>query len=130
MHEVTLARLRVRLGEEHPTTLIVMNSLARAYHDAGSVDRAVALMREVLAKRRPKLGSDHPDTLISTLELANWLFETKQSDQAIPLAREFLSIAGKNQNILPPVVRDSIPKATQLLERAISASKKRDVPTP
>ena len=121
MHEVTLARLRVRLGEEHPTTLIVMNSLARAYHDAGSVDRAVALMREVLAKRRPKLGSDHPDTLISTLELANWLFETKQSDQAIPLAREFLSIAGKNQNILPPVVRDSIPKATQLLERAISA---------
>ena len=47
-----------------------MNDLAVTYAWAGKLDRALALLEEVLALRKEKLGIGHPDTLATLGNLA------------------------------------------------------------
>jgi tetratricopeptide (TPR) repeat protein len=51
---------------DHSDPLWMMNCLAVAYHDAGRLEKAIALHKELLEKRNAKLGPDHPDTLYPT----------------------------------------------------------------
>jgi hypothetical protein len=61
------------LGEDHPDTLLVANSLARCLYGLGDYSAARALDQDTLARRRRVLGDDHPDTLQSASNLARTL---------------------------------------------------------
>src|SRR5260370_19930011 len=65
LYEQTLAKLKVKLGDDHPDTLHSMNNLATAYRADGQLAKALPLYEQTLARRKAKLGDDHPDTLRS-----------------------------------------------------------------
>ena len=52
LHEAVLQRLRAKLGEEHITTLVTMNNLARAYEAGLRYDESIALYEKTLPKLR------------------------------------------------------------------------------
>jgi tetratricopeptide (TPR) repeat protein len=76
------------LGPDHPDTLTVVNALARAHHDAGQLDPAVALYAETLERRNASLGPDDPATLESLANLALAYKDAGQLDRALPLQVE------------------------------------------
>jgi serine/threonine protein kinase len=86
--------LRLRrevLGDDHPSTLGSMNSVAMAHYDAGSLDRAVSMLEVTLQKRRSTLGDGHPDTIETSNDLAVAYWKIGQAKQAIPLYESTLS---------------------------------------
>ena len=76
---------RDQLGDDHPDTLESMSNLAKAYQDAGRLDKAIPILELALAKRRDKLGEEHADTLESMNDLAVAYWEEGQLARAIPL---------------------------------------------
>jgi tetratricopeptide (TPR) repeat protein len=63
---------RVR-GDEHPSTLGMINQLAMAYFELGKSQEAVTLQERVLAISRRVLGEEHPQTLRDMTILA-WFY--------------------------------------------------------
>ncbi|KAJ5157471.1 uncharacterized protein N7482_008571 [Penicillium canariense] len=59
-----------KLGEDHPTTLRSMASLALAYRRQGRLEEAEILQLQVIERRKTIYGVEHPGTLISMGDLA------------------------------------------------------------
>jgi tetratricopeptide (TPR) repeat protein len=70
MAEVTLKLHEVRLGFDHPHTLISRGNLATNYREADRLSEAISLSESNLKLREAKLGHDHPHTLTNRSELA------------------------------------------------------------
>ena len=73
------------LGPHHPRTLSPRNELARAYRDAGRLDKAIALYKQILEDSTRMLGPDHPSTLASRDDLADAYRAAGRLGDAIPL---------------------------------------------
>ena len=65
-----LEGMREILGNQHPTTLIVINNLGMMLKAKGDLAAAETLFREALESRHETLGSRHPSTLIVANNLA------------------------------------------------------------
>ena len=76
---------RQELGQDHPATLVAMNNLAMAYHDAGRLDMAIPVLATTLEKRRMILGANHRDTIETMNDLAVAFWQAGQPAEAIPL---------------------------------------------
>ena len=72
----TVESSRVLWGDDHPSTLNYMFTLATCLGDR---DHAIRLMTEVLEKRRKVLPADHPYTVLSAKWLAYWKGEEEES---------------------------------------------------
>jgi tetratricopeptide (TPR) repeat protein len=59
-----------KLGADHPSTLITLDNLSKAYKAAGRLPDAIALFEQVRDARVKKLGADHPSTLVTLSNLA------------------------------------------------------------
>ncbi len=66
-----LGAFRGQYGEEHPRTLVALNSLAILRQDQGNLDEAERLFTGALDSRRRILGTTHPDTLHAVHNLGN-----------------------------------------------------------
>jgi len=88
--ELALKLHRDELGDEHPSTLAVMNHLARVYRAQDRYDDAEPLFVKTLEARRRVLGEDHPDTLQSMNNLAHLYNRQRRYDEAEPLYVETL----------------------------------------
>ena len=53
----------MKLGADHPSTLISIANLAATYRDQGRWDVAEKLQVQVMETSKTKLGADHPNTL-------------------------------------------------------------------
>ena len=62
---------KVKLGLDHPGTLINMSNLALNYQNQGRWDEAEKLQVEVMETCKVKMGLDHPDTLTAMNNLAS-----------------------------------------------------------
>ncbi|MEU9289402.1 tetratricopeptide repeat protein [Streptomyces sp. NPDC048275] len=91
LHRAVLAQSEQALGDTHPDTLIIRNSLAGAYRAAGYLERAIALYESTLAQREQVLGDTHPDTLISRNSLAGAYEEAGDLERAIALYESTLA---------------------------------------
>ncbi len=58
------------LGEEHPSTLIIMANLASTYRNQGRWKEAEELEVGVMETTKRVLGKEHPDTLTIMANLA------------------------------------------------------------
>jgi tetratricopeptide (TPR) repeat protein len=85
LHETALAKLRTQLGDEHPTTLVTVNNLGRAYEAAGRLAEAIRLNETTMEKLQSRLGPEHPTTLTSMHGLAQSYQKAGQLDKAIAL---------------------------------------------
>jgi len=80
-----LQQQRQEFGADHPDTLQSMADLIRLLAkqgDAGKLDQAITLQRELLQVRMRVLGPQHPDTLFSWGGLANLLARTPRHAEA------------------------------------------------
>ncbi|WP_405873031.1 tetratricopeptide repeat protein [Streptomyces sp. NBC_00005] len=93
------------LGPDHPDTLSALNNLAASYGQAGRIDHAISLIRQVVADRERVLGSDHPDTLNSRANLAAYYLETGRTGEAINTAEQ---VATESERVLGPDHPDTI----------------------
>ena len=84
-HEATIARFTSKLGDDHLSTLVAMNNLAKAYQLGGRVHDSIELYEKTLAKLRTKLSDDHPTTLAAMNGLAGSYRLAGKLDRAISL---------------------------------------------
>ena len=89
--EAALAKLKAKLGPDHPETLAAMNKLAAAYLAAQKIDLCVPLYEEVLKLTMARVGRDHPDTLVGKGKLAAAYQMAGKLDLALPLYEEALA---------------------------------------
>ena len=89
--EQALAIYRALLGDEHPSTAMILNNLAVTYEDRGKLKEAALLHQQALAIRRSTLGVYHPDTVTSLSSLASLYQEQGKLEQAASLYREALA---------------------------------------
>lgn len=80
----------LRLGPDHPHTLIARGSLASWSVESGERSRAVAALAELLPDMRRVLGPDHPETLAVLHNLACCRAEAGDTDGAIAALAELL----------------------------------------
>ncbi|MCP5525528.1 MAG: serine/threonine protein kinase [Verrucomicrobiales bacterium] len=78
-------------GPEHPQTLNSLQYLAEACHDAGNVEEAITLRKQLVELRRELLGPEAPATIEAMYGLAWEYFNTNPSD-ALALHQEILEI--------------------------------------
>ena len=71
MRNIVYNKLKVILGEKHPSTLSVLNNLASSYFSLGDYNKASELQNIVYNARKEILGENHPDTLSVLNNLAN-----------------------------------------------------------
>jgi tetratricopeptide (TPR) repeat protein len=76
------------LGDAHPDTLNSRDNLAIAYHDAGRLDEAIALLKRTLADREQVLGDAHPDTLATRNNLA-YAYQVSPASEDVHVAGGF-----------------------------------------
>jgi tetratricopeptide (TPR) repeat protein len=69
--EQILARRKIHLGAEHPSTLTSMANLASTYWNQGRWAEAETLDVQVMDTTKRVLGEEHPDTLSSMANLAS-----------------------------------------------------------
>lgn len=79
-------------GVDHPATLGVRSSLARALIDAGRFEEAEEIQRDVLEARRRVLPEGHPAIAVTLSLLATSLKSQGRSAEAEPLEAEALEI--------------------------------------
>jgi hypothetical protein len=60
LYEDCLEKSKRILGDDHPSTLELINNLARLLQAQGTADRALPLFEDCLEKRKRILGDDHP----------------------------------------------------------------------
>ncbi len=82
------AALRDELGDDDPTTLKALDTVAYLRAEAGEADLSYRLRQEVLERRRENLGEDHPDTLSSRRWLAKHLAGQRNFTEAEIEARK------------------------------------------
>ena len=63
MFEECFEKIQQILGQDHPSTLIMINNLALCYKNMGNYENAKQLYEECVEKSTQALGEDHPDTL-------------------------------------------------------------------
>jgi tetratricopeptide (TPR) repeat protein len=88
LYEGVVQAQTVKLGADHPDTLVSKNGLAAVYRGEGRFDEAESLFKEVVAARTANLGGDHPDTLTTMNNLALLYQTQKRCDLAVPLFRD------------------------------------------
>ena len=81
--EPLLADCEAALGESHPGTLSVRNSLGYAYRAAGRLDAAIRQYESALADHEHLFGPDHPDTLTCRNNLGAAYEQADRADEAI-----------------------------------------------
>jgi hypothetical protein len=86
-----VAKQKVKLGPDHPDTLLTMNNLANAHQSAKRPDLAIPLFEETLKRRKARLGPDNPDTLSTMNNLADAYWKATHFDLALPIAQEHLT---------------------------------------
>jgi serine/threonine-protein kinase len=85
LHEHEFKVTRIKLGDDHPNTLISMNNLANVYHAAGQIDRAIPLHEQTLEWFRNTQGPDSLKTLIAMHNLATAYRDAGRHSEALPL---------------------------------------------
>jgi non-specific serine/threonine protein kinase len=136
--EEAVARIKEKLGPDHPRTLICMSNLAKLYEGAGQADKAVSLCEQTLEMRKAKLGPEHRDTLDSMNNLGAVCAHQGQFNRAVPLLEEALRLRkemlGRDHpdTLLTMANLGScyrelgrLPEATALLEEALDRARKR-----
>ncbi len=88
--ESAVSLRRSLLGGDHPDTLGAMDHLAGAYYQAGRLEEALGLWRQVLERRQATLGPEHPDTLRAMPGLAVSYRASGRLEEAISLQEEVL----------------------------------------
>ncbi len=83
--EPLLADCETALGESHPATLSIRNSLGYAYRAAGRLDDAIAQYERALADRERLSGPDDPETLTCRNNLGAVYDQAGRAEQAIEL---------------------------------------------
>ncbi|KAJ6050177.1 hypothetical protein N7444_006893 [Penicillium canescens] len=63
---------KMKLGEDHPSTLTSMANLAFAWKSSGQDAEAINLLRNCLAKQKQTLGLNHPEILANSEALVKW----------------------------------------------------------
>ncbi|KAK3070886.1 hypothetical protein LTR53_009657 [Teratosphaeriaceae sp. CCFEE 6253] len=84
--------LSATLGEEHPSTFMIVNCLAVIYHDQGRYDKAAEIGERALLTVRRVLGEEHPLTLETQSILAETYSDQGHLDKAVELNERVLSI--------------------------------------
>ena len=84
-------RREVRLGEDHPRTLMTRHGLARVISLQGRPGQAEHLYRRVLASRQRVLGDHHPATLTASHMLAQLTAGQGRYAEAGQLLRQVLT---------------------------------------
>jgi serine/threonine protein kinase len=90
LEQQALATRRRLLGEEHPDTLVAINSVGILLNAQGELSEAEPYLREALEKRRRILGEEHPDTLNSLNSLGGLLLNQGKLVEAEQYFREGL----------------------------------------
>ena len=93
LREQTVALQKVKLGPDHPDTLMGMHNLANSYAKLERGPDALKLNEETLARRKVKLGVNHPDTLSSMWSVASNLIKLDRGVEALPIIDECLARA-------------------------------------
>jgi tetratricopeptide (TPR) repeat protein len=92
LREALAIRLEV-LGERHPDTATICNSVAVCLDSQGKHKEALPLYRRALAIRLEVLGEHHPDTAASCGSVAYCLSRQGKHKEALPLVRRALDIS-------------------------------------
>ena len=79
------------LGPNDPHVLSPRNELARAYRDAGRLDKAIALYKQTLEDSIRILGTDHPSTFTTRSNLASAYRAAGRLEEAITLYEQVFS---------------------------------------
>src|SRR5206468_2644730 len=90
MHRQALYLREKVLGEEHPSTLASMNSLAEVLRQQGKYKEAEQMQRQTLNLRKKMLGEEHPSTLDSISNLAIMLRQQGKYKEAEQMQRQTL----------------------------------------
>jgi eukaryotic-like serine/threonine-protein kinase len=88
---------RVKLGGDHPDTLISMSNLAGAYLNVGRNEDALALFGEYLARQRIRGGADSVVFAGQMTQVSQDLLRARQFAAAEPYLRECLIIREKKE---------------------------------
>ncbi len=89
-----------RDGPDALTSLSTLNTLGRAYFDAGRLDDAVAVMRACAAGFETNFGAEHPNSLTARTNLAiylNLIGETDEAKAAFDQAMESDRVTGNSR---------------------------------
>ncbi len=86
--EQALAIIKQQLGDNHPLTVTILNSLAVLYTVQGRYSEAEPLLKQVLAIWKQQLGDNHPDTASSLNNLAGLYTVQGRYSEAEPLYKE------------------------------------------
>ena len=97
--------IRQHLGPEHPDTIAVMTSLARAHLDAANFDLALPLFQETLRLRKAMLGPEQPSTFTDMSNLAAAYQAAGKLELAVPLLEETVQL---QQTALDPEHPDTL----------------------
>ncbi|MFB8039359.1 tetratricopeptide repeat protein [Streptomyces sp. NPDC056004] len=84
------ATARLRLGPNHPRTLLARHFLAQWQGEAGDATGAAVACEELLVDQLRELGRDHPDTLNTRSARARWRGRTGNADDAVSGFRDLL----------------------------------------
>jgi len=90
--EQALAIIKQQLGDNHPLTVTILNSLAVLYYSQGRYSEAEPLLKQVLAIWKQQLGDNHPDTASSLNNLAGLYRVQARYSEAEPLLQQALAI--------------------------------------
>ena len=112
--------IRQHLGPEHPDTISIMASLARAHLDAANFDLALALLHETLRLRKAALGVEHPCTLTDMNNLASAYQAAGKLDLAVPLMEQTLQV---QQTTLAPEHPNTLLSMNNLAAAYLQAGK-------
>jgi hypothetical protein len=100
LHEEARALATVKLGPEHPVTLLNMLNIAENYAALGRHADALPLLEQTLALLKAKLGPDHYVTLEAMWGVATVLLVQDRGAQAEPIVDEWIRrTAGKYVDI-------------------------------
>lgn len=85
-----------------------LQSLAFIERNAGKLERAIELQREVVTECERRFGRMHPETLTALNELASILQDADRLAEAEPLFREVLALREQRLGIGNPLTRNSL----------------------
>ena len=79
-------------GEEHPETVLSLDSLASSYRLLGKVTEAAEMQEKVLEAKCRMLGEEHPDTLLTMDNLANSYVSLGKVKEAAEMQEKVLEV--------------------------------------